>query len=199
MKKNQNRIAEVSRKTKETDIYIRINIDGNGKADIDTGIPFLDHMLELFSKHGDFDLSVKARGDISVDYHHTIEDVGIVLGDAIKNALKDKRGIKRYGFFVLPMDEALVLTSIDISGRSYLKYDVKIPSENINGISTRLFHEFIYAVSMNAGITLHIKMLYGEESHHIVEAIFKSFAKSLHIATMKNYHSDDLPSTKGLL
>jgi len=199
MKKNPSRIAEISRKTKETDIYIRINIDGKGKTDIDTGIPFMDHMLQLFSKHGSFDLSVKASGDINVDYHHTIEDLGIVLGNAIKDAIKDKKGIKRYGFFILPMDEALVLTSLDISGRSYLRYDVKMPSENINGISTRLFHEFFYSLSMNAGITLHIKMLYGEESHHIVEAIFKSFAKSLRMATDKDCYSNDLPSTKGIL
>lgn len=199
MKAAQSRVSEKTRKTKETDITIKFNLDGNGVSRIDTGIAFLDHMLELFSKHGSFDLDLKAKGDIEVDYHHTVEDIGIVLGECIKNALGDKRGINRYGFFMLPMDEALVITSLDLSGRPYLSFDVKMPSENINGISTRLFHEFFYALSVNAGITLHIKMLSGEEDHHIIEAVFKSFARALRCAADKNENSNSIPSTKGIL
>ena len=199
MKDSICRVSEVSRKTKETDIQLKMNLDGKGSSHIDTGIPFLDHMLELFSKHGSFDLNLKAKGDINVDYHHTIEDIGIVFGECIKKSIGDKRGINRYGFFILPMDEALVITSLDLSGRPYLNFDVRMPSENINGISTRLFHEFFYAVSMNANMTLHVKMLSGEEDHHIIEATFKSFARALRSAVSKNGNSDSIPSTKGIL
>ncbi len=200
MKSSSARKAEVRRKTKETDIAASICLDGKGASRVDSGIPFLDHMLELFSKHGFFDLALKARGDIKVDYHHTIEDIGIVLGEALKDAVGDKKGINRYGFCVLPMDEALALVSLDLSGRPYLAYDVKTPIDNVNGIDVRLFHEFFYALAMNSGMTLHMRLLAGDEVHHIVEALFKCFAKALRAALDKNPRGGGmLPSTKGKL
>ncbi len=193
------RKSELTRKTKETDIKINIAFDGEGKSSINTGIPFLNHMFELFARHGFFDLDIYAKGDIEVDYHHTIEDIGIVLGDAIKKALGTKKGINRYGFFILPMDEALAVVSLDLSGRPYLAYDVKVPVESVSGIDVRLFHEFFQALVVNAGITLHIKLLAGEEAHHIFEAIFKAFSKALNQAASENPKIKDVLSTKGIL
>ncbi len=197
--KNEKRVAKIERKTKETKIIASLSLDGNGKGLIDCEIPFINHMLELFAKHGFFDLNVKARGDIDVDYHHCIEDLGIVLGEAIKKAVGDKKGINRYGFCVLPMDEALSLISLDLSGRAFLSYDVKTVTDNIKGIDLRLFHEFFYALAINSGMTLHIKLLAGEEVHHIIEAIFKGFAKALRMAVDFNPRVTGIPSTKGKL
>lgn len=193
------RKASVSRKTKETEISLGINLDGTGKSSVKTGIPFLDHMLELFSKHGSFDLEIAAKGDLEVDYHHTIEDLGIVLGEAICKALGEKRGIARYGWCVLPMDEALTMVSLDLSGRSCLKYDVPTPNDQVGGIDARLFHEFFYAVAVKGGITLHIKLMSGDEIHHIFEAVFKAFSKSLAQAVKIDAGNKQIPSTKGIL
>ncbi len=197
--KKERREGEVSRKTKETNIELSICLDGEGNSGIDCGVPFMNHMLELFSKHGFFDLNVKAKGDLEVDYHHTLEDLGIVLGEALKKSIGTKKGINRYGSCLLPMDEALALVSLDLSGRSYLAYDVKTKADNVNGIDVRLFHEFFYAVAMNSGMTLHIKLLSGEEIHHVVEAVFKAFAKALRQAVDLNPRVKDIPSTKGRL
>ncbi len=195
-----NRTAKKTRKTKETEISVEINIDGKGNSDISTGIPFLDHMLELFSKHGFFDLKIVAKGDIEVDYHHTMEDLGLVLGDAIKEALSDKKGIKRYGNFTLPMDETLAVIALDLSGRPYLVYDVTSPTDNIKDIDTRLFHEFFQALSVKSEMNLHIKLISGEETHHIFESIFKGFAKALDIATSSEPRlNGEAMSTKGVL
>lgn len=193
------RKAKICRKTKETDITIEVDLDGGLKSSIDTGIPFLDHMLELFSRHGGFGLRIKAKGDLHVDFHHTIEDLGIVLGEAIKKALAEKRGISRYGWCILPMDEALAMVSLDLSGRSCLKYDVIVPAVQVGGIDTRLFHEFFYALTVKGGITLHIKLLSGEEVHHVFEAIFKAFSKALAQAVQIAGATDEIPSTKGML
>ena len=193
------RAAEKTRRTKETDITISINIDGSGKGDIDTGIPFLDHMLELFSKHGLFDLTVKAQGDLEVDGHHTMEDIGIVLGEVIAEALGDKQGIKRYGWTLLPMDESLVLVALDLSGRPYLVYDLIPPADNIKGLDSRLFHEFFQALTVKAGINMHIKLMKGEEVHHTFEALFKGFAKALDQATLYDDRITGVLSTKGIL
>jgi len=194
------RKATVNRKTKETDIKLNINIDGSGDYNISTGMPFIDHMLELFSKHGLFDLDIKAVGDLDVDCHHTIEDLGLVIGQGIADALGDKIGIKRYGFFVLPMDDTLVTVAVDLSGRPYLVYNVKPPVNTINNIDTQLFHEFFQALTVKAGINLHIVYHSGEEVHHLFEAIFKCFAKALDMASSKDERlKDKLMSTKGSL
>lgn len=193
------RSTTVERRTKETDISVILNIDGTGKSEINTGIGFLDHMLEGFSRHGFFDLKVKAKGDLEVDGHHTAEDTGIVLGQAIKGALGDKVGIKRYGFFVLPMDDALALCSVDLCGRPYFDFDCKFTAENVGGLATELVKEFFYAVSYASGMNLHIKMLSGTNNHHMIEAIFKAFAKALDEATMKDERITDVLSTKGSL
>ena len=194
------REANIIRKTKETQIDFKINLDGSGKYDIDTGIPFLDHMLELFAKHGFFDLNLKAKGDLDVDSHHTIEDIGLVMGQAIAKALGDKAGIKRYGFFVLPMDETRVTVTLDLSGRPFLVYKVSPPTEYINNIDVQLFHEFFQALSVNAGINLHIILESGGETHHILEAVFKAFAKALDTAVLSEPRLEgEIPSTKGIL
>jgi imidazoleglycerol-phosphate dehydratase len=194
------RIAELKRKTKETDIYVRLNLDGSGKYDINTGIPFLDHMLELFAKHGFFDLKIKAVGDLEIDCHHTMEDLGLVLGSAICEALGDKKGIKRYGFFLLPMDETLVKTVLDLSGRPYLVYKLKPSKDMIGHIDTQLFNEFFQALSVKAGINLHLVQEYGGETHHLFEAAFKSFAKALDIAvSYEKRLAGEVLSTKGVL
>ena len=179
----QNRIGSCKRKTKETDIELTINLDGQGKNQIDTGIPFFDHMLDGFARHGLFDLNVKVRGDLEVDSHHTIEDTGIVLGTAIKEALGDKAGIRRYGSMILPMDETLVLCGIDLSGRPYLNFDGEFTAERLGDMDTEMAREFFYAVSYAAGMNLHIKVLDGTNNHHIMEAMFKAFAKALDQAT----------------
>lgn len=189
----------VKRKTKETDITLTLNIDGTGKNKIDTGIGFFDHMLEGFSKHGFFDLDVKIKGDLNVDGHHTVEDCGIVLGNAIKDALGDKAGIKRYGYFVLPMDEVLVMCAVDLCGRPYLNFDYEFKAPMIGDLDTELIHEFFYAVSYSAGMNLHIKVLDGGNAHHVAEAMFKAFAKALDMATSKEPRLEGVMSTKGAI
>lgn len=193
------RSATVTRKTKETDIQVIFNIDGTGKGDISTGIGFFDHMLEGFTRHGFFDLKCKVEGDLYVDGHHTVEDTGIVLGQAIKEALGDKKGIKRFGQFLLPMDDVLVLCAIDLSGRPYYQSNVSFTTPSIGGLDTELIREFFYAVSYSAGMNLHFQLLAGENNHHIAEAMFKGFAKALDEATTKDPRITDVLSTKGSL
>lgn len=193
------RSATVTRKTKETDIQVIFNIDGTGKGDISTGIGFFDHMLEGFTRHGFFDLKCKMEGDLYVDGHHTVEDTGIVLGQAIKEALDDKKGIKRFGQFLLPMDDVLVLCAIDLSGRPYYQSNVSFTTPSIGGLDTELIREFFYAVSYSAGMNLHFQLLAGENNHHIAEAMFKGFAKALDEATTKDPRIIDVLSTKGSL
>ena len=194
-----NRISKMERNTKETEISLCLNIDGNGTSNVNTGIGFFNHMLEGFSKHGFFDLDVSVNGDLDVDGHHTLEDTGIVLGNAIKNAIGDKKGIKRYGYFILPMDDALVLCSIDLCGRPYLSFDCNFPTEMIGDFETQLVNEFFYALSYSAMMNIHIKLLSGFNSHHIAEAVFKAFAKALDEATTKDERINDVLSTKGSL
>ena len=193
------RSATVTRKTKETDIQVIFNIDGTGKGDISTGIGFFDHMLEGFTRHGFFDLKCKVAGDLYVDGHHTVEDTGIVLGQAIKEALDDKKGIKRFGQFLLPMDDVLVLCAIDLSGRPYYQSNVSFTTPSIGGLDTELIREFFYAVSYSAGMNLHFQLFAGENNHHIAEAMFKGFAKALDEATTKDPRITDVLSTKGSL
>ena len=193
------RRATVTRKTKETDIQIIFNIDGTGKGEISTGIGFFDHMLEGFTRHGFFDLKCKVEGDLYVDGHHTVEDTGIVLGQAIKEALDDKKGIRRFGQFLLPMDDVLVLCAIDLSGRPYYQSKVSFTTPSIGGLDTELIREFFYAVSYSAGMNLHFQLLAGENNHHIAEAMFKAFAKALDEATSKDPRITDVLSTKGSL
>lgn len=195
----EKRIGNCIRKTKETDIAITINLDGQGKNQIDTGIPFFDHMLNGFARHGLFDLDVKVIGDLEVDCHHTVEDTGIVLGQAIAEALGDKAGIKRYGSFLLPMDETLALCAIDLSGRPYLNFQAEFPTEHIGGLDTEMIKEFFYAVSYSAAMNLHLKIMDGGNSHHIAEALFKAFGKALDAATMEEPRMKDVWSTKGSL
>ena len=195
----ENRIATCKRTTSETDIELTLNLDGQGKTAIDTGIGFCDHMLNGFARHGLFDLDVKVRGDLDVDCHHTIEDTGIVLGQAILQALGEKKGIKRFGYFVLPMDETLILSAVDLSGRPYLNYDVNFTSEKIGEMDTEMVREFFYAVSYSAQMNLHLKMLDGSNNHHIAEALFKGFGKALDMATMEEPRMKEVWSTKGSL
>lgn len=194
-----NRSTEIQRKTNETDIEMALNIDGSGKAEIDTGIGFFDHMLNSFARHGFFDMSLKVKGDLYVDSHHTIEDTGIVLGEAIKKALGDKKGIKRYGYFILPMDETLVLASLDLSGRPYLVFDAQFSTDRVGDYDTEMVREFFYAVTYAAGMNLHIKVLSGSNNHHIIEGIYKAFAKALDEATSFDARITDVLSTKGSL
>ena len=193
------RIGQVNRKTKETDIQASLSIDGTGKSMINTGIGFFNHMLEGFSKHGFFDLNLNCEGDLAVDGHHTVEDCGIVLGTAIKEALGDKVGIKRYGSFVLPMDETLVLCAVDLCGRPYLNYDASFTTERIGYLDTELIREFFYAVSYSAGMNLHIKVLNNGNNHHMMEAMFKAFGRALDEATSLDPRITDILSTKGSL
>lgn len=193
------RIAQVDRTTKETDIHITLNIDGSGKSDIQTGIGFFDHMLEGFSKHGFFDLFCQVKGDLYVDGHHTVEDTGIVLGQAIKEAVGDKKGIRRYGYFILPMDETLALCAVDLCGRPYLRFECDFPVERVGSLDTELIKEFFYAVSYSAGMNLHIKMLSEGNAHHMIEATFKAFAKALDMACSRDERINDVLSTKGAL
>ena len=193
------RQAEISRKTKETDIQCRLNLDGRGEAKINTGIGFFNHMLEGFSKHGFFDLTLECKGDLIVDGHHTVEDVGIVLGEAIKKAVGDKKGICRFGYFILPMDDALCLCAIDLSGRPYLNYEADFSAEKVGYMDTEMAKEFFYAVSYSAGMNIHIKMLSGQNNHHMMEAMFKAFGKALDQAISKEPRTDDVLSTKGTL
>ncbi|MBO4485355.1 MAG: imidazoleglycerol-phosphate dehydratase HisB [Lachnospiraceae bacterium] len=193
------RIATVNRETKETKITCTLNLDGTGKYDISTGIGFFDHMLAGFAKHGLFDLTLKAEGDLYVDSHHTVEDVGIVLGQAIKEALGEKEGIRRYGFFILPMDETLMLCALDLSGRPFFSYDVNLTVDRLGEMDVEMAKEFFYAISYSAGMNLHIRMLSGDNNHHILEAMFKAFAKSLDQATGKDSRIDGVLSTKGTI
>ena len=194
------RVATVTRKTAETDIQLTLGLDGRGVGQIDTGIPFFDHMLTLFAKHGLFDLDVKAKGDVAVDYHHTVEDIGLVLGEAFKQALGAKTGIRRYGFFYLPMDEALARVVVDLSGRACLVYDVQAPVMFVRDFNLVLVKEFCRAFSNAVGCNLHVRLVYGEEPHHVAEAIFKALARALDAATQVDPRAADLlPSTKGKL
>lgn len=195
----EERIASVARKTGETDIQITLNLDGTGKTDIDTGIGFFDHMLNSFAKHGLFDLKVSVQGDLEVDSHHTIEDTGIVLGQAIREAIASKKGIRRFGNFILPMDETLVLCALDLSGRPYLQENLEFTVPKVGDFDTEMVHEFFYAVSYAAQMNLHLKMLDGKNNHHIIEAAFKAFAKALDQAVSYDERITDVLSTKGSL
>lgn len=193
------RTAKVERRTKETDICVTLNLDGTGVSEVSTGIGFLDHMLEGFAKHGFFDLTCSVKGDLQVDGHHTAEDAGIVLGKAILEAVGDKKGIRRYGHFILPMDDALALCAVDLGGRPYLNFDCNFPTERVGELDTDLVREFFYAVSYSAGMNLHIKLLDGFNSHHMIEAMFKAFAKALDQAVGYDPRVKDVLSTKGAL
>lgn len=193
------RTADYVRKTKETDITLSLDLDGNGVSDVNTGIGFFDHMLEGFARHGFFDLAVNAEGDLAVDCHHTIEDTGIVLGNAIKKAVGDKKGIRRYGSCILPMDETLVLCAVDLSGRPYLSFDAAFTVEKVGYMDTEMVKEFFYAISYTAGMNLHIKVLTPGNNHHMIEAMFKAFARALDEATSFDPRSTDILSTKGSL
>lgn len=193
------RTASVNRKTKETDIAVTFDLDGSGSSTIDTGIGFFDHMLEGFAKHGFFDLDCKVTGDLQVDGHHTVEDTGIVLGQAIAQAVGDKKGIRRYGYFILPMDDALALCAVDLCGRPYFNFECEFTSPRVGYLDTELVKEFFYAVSYSAGMNLHIKMLSGSNNHHMIEAMFKAFAKALDMATGYDSRVTDVLSTKGSL
>lgn len=194
------RKAEIARKTNETDIKLTLELDGTGKSEISTGCGFLDHMLTLFARHGRFDMSVSCKGDTYVDYHHTVEDIGIVLGDAFRKALGDMRGIVRYGSMILPMDEALIMTAVDISGRPHLSYGLDIPAQKVGEFDTELTEEFFLGFVRHAGMTLHIKQLAGTNSHHIIEGAFKSAARSLAAAVkIEEAYKNEIPSTKGVL
>jgi imidazoleglycerol-phosphate dehydratase len=195
---SENRQSSLTRNTNETKIHLTWNLDGKGDHLNTTSIPFLDHMLDLFSKHGYFDLKIDATGDTDVDHHHLVEDLGIVMGQVFKTALQTKKGIKRYGFFISPMDEALTLVSVDISNRPYLNFDVTF-KKDLQNFDSSLIKEFLSAFVLNAGITLHVKMLSGDNAHHIAESIFKSFAKALDMAIQKEERENDIPSTKGII
>ncbi|WP_456033588.1 imidazoleglycerol-phosphate dehydratase HisB [Roseburia inulinivorans] len=193
------RIADYVRKTKETDISLHLNLDGTGSSSIHTGIGFFDHMLDGFARHGLFDLKVNVAGDLAVDCHHTIEDTGIVLGNAIKEAVGDKKGIRRYGSCILPMDETLVLCAVDLSGRPYLVFDGEFTTDRVGYMDTEMVKEFFYAISYTAGMNLHIRVLSGGNNHHMIEAMFKAFAKALDQATIIDPRITDILSTKGSL
>ena len=193
------RTADYVRKTKETDISLHLNLDGTGSSSIQTGIGFFDHMLDGFARHGLFDLKVNVAGDLAVDCHHTIEDTGIVLGNAIKEAVGDKKGIRRYGSCILPMDETLVLCAVDLSGRPYLVFDGEFTTDRVGYMDTEMVKEFFYAISYTAGMNLHIRVLSGGNNHHMIEAMFKAFAKALDQATVIDPRITDILSTKGSL
>ena len=194
------RTAKIERNTAETKIFLELNLDGTGKSEIATGCGFLDHMLTLFSRHGSFDLTVRCQGDTHVDDHHTVEDIGIALGKALEIALGEKRGITRYGNFLLPMDEALILCALDISGRDYLGFGLEIPTAKVGTFDTELVEEFFLGLTRNANITLHLKQLDGKNSHHIIEGAFKAFGRALAQAcAIDEKHAGEIPSTKGVL
>ena len=194
-----NRTASCTRTTKETDIALTLNLDGTGKTQIDTGVGFFDHMLDGFARHGLFDLTVKVKGDLDVDCHHTKEDTGIVLGQAILEAIGDKAGIRRYGHFMLPMDETLALCAVDLSGRPYLRFQSEFTAERIGDMDTEMIKEFFYAVSYSAKMNIHLRILDGENSHHMAEALFKSFGKALDMATLPEPRIQEAWTTKGSL
>ena len=194
------RKTEIKRNTAETEISLSLNIDGVGKSSVDTCCGFLNHMLTLFAKHGHFDIEIKCVGDYDVDYHHTTEDCGIVLGEAFKEALEDKKGIKRYGDIILPMDDALIMASVDVSGRSYLSYCAETPAEKVGDFDTELAEEFWQGFVRSSGITLHVKKLDGKNSHHIIEGVFKAVARILDSATeIDDRFANEVPSSKGVL
>lgn len=195
----EKRISQVQRKTNETDIALSLNLDGNGKQNISTRIGFFDHMLSGFTRHGFFDLDLQVKGDLEVDCHHTIEDTGIVLGNAIRKALGDKKGIKRFGSMILPMDETLVLCAIDLSGRPYFAFDADFTTDRVGDMDTEMVREFFYAISYAAGMNLHMKVLSGTNNHHIIEALFKAFGKALDDASSYDPRVTDILSTKGSL
>ena len=196
----EKRIAEVHRKTGETDISMRFCLDGSGKADLSTGIGFFDHMMDAFTRHGLFDMKLKAEGDLHVDGHHTVEDTGIVLGQAIREAVGDKKGIRRYGFFILPMDEALVLCAVDLCGRPYFVMEgAPFTAPMVGDFDTELVREFFYSVSYSAAMNLHFRILTGTNAHHVIEGMFKCFAKALDMAAMREERIEDVLSTKGSL
>ena len=199
MSNMQARQATIHRKTSETDIELFLCLDGEGNAQVDTGIGFFDHMLKSFAKHGMFDLNLKVTGDLIVDCHHTIEDVGIVLGEAVKKALGDKKSIRRYGDIILPMDEALILCAIDLSGRPYLVFESQFTSDMVGYFDTQMVKEFFYAISYSAMMNIHLKIMDGENNHHMAEALFKSFGKALDMATMREPRIDEAWTTKGSL
>ncbi len=196
---NNLRQASVNRETRETQIKLTFTVDGSGKSNIHTGIGFLDHMLELFAKHGFFDLEIEEKGDLQVDYHHSMEDLGLALGTAIAQALGDKAGIRRYGSCLLPMDEALAEVALDLSGRPYLVYNAEMPAAQVGDIDVRLFHEFFQALCVKAGLNMHIRLLAAGETHHALEAIFKAFAKALDMAVSFDPRVKGVLSTKGVL
>jgi imidazoleglycerol-phosphate dehydratase len=193
------RSAQIERVTGETRIHLSFHLDGTGRAKVTTGVGFFDHMLTLFARHGLFDLEVQAEGDLHIDAHHTIEDVGIVLGQAIKTACGDKKGITRYGYFILPMDEALVLCALDLSGRPYLGYDLQLRTPKLGDMETELVEEFFRAVSWSAGMNLHLRQLAGTNTHHVIESAFKAFGRALDMATRLDPRVEGVPSTKGVL
>lgn len=193
------RSSTINRKTKETEINVTLNLDGSGRAEVDTGIGFLDHMLEGFARHGFFDLKCKVKGDLRVDGHHTAEDTGIVLGQAIREAAGDKRGIRRYGYFILPMDEVLALCAVDLCGRPYLQFDCPFTAERVGELDTELVKEFFYAISYSAGMNLHLRILQPGNNHHMIEALFKAFAKALDETITLDPRISDVLSTKGRL
>lgn len=193
------RSSTINRKTKETEINVTLSLDGSGRAEVDTGIGFLDHMLEGFTRHGFFDLECKVKGDLRVDGHHTAEDTGIVLGQAIREAAGDKKGIRRYGYFILPMDEVLALCAVDLCGRPYLQFDCPFTAERVGELDTELVKEFFYAVSYSAGMNLHLRILQPGNNHHMIEALFKAFAKALDEAITLDPRISDVLSTKGRL
>jgi len=193
------RTSKIDRKTNETEITLELNLDGKGTSDIQTGVGFFDHMLELFSRHGVFDLTVNAKGDLHVDQHHTVEDTGICLGLAFREALGDKAGIRRYGHFTLPMEETLVTTAVDLSGRYYLVFNAEFPSQKIGEFDSELVEDFWQAFAANALCNLHVNLHYGRNSHHISEAIFKSLARTLRVATESDPRMSGVPSTKGVI
>ena len=193
------RNAKIDRTTNETDINLVLNLDGSGKSTIKTGIPFFDHMLDQFTFHSQIDLKLDAKGDLGIDYHHTVEDCGICLGTAFSNALGDKKGINRYGFFLLPMDDALIRVALDFSGRSFLSWNVKFPTSSVGNFDLELVREFFNSFSTNSRATIHVDMLNGFNSHHISEAVFKSMGKAIKMAITKDQRLDSIPSTKGSL
>lgn len=193
------RVATISRKTNETEIQVTLNLDGEGKTDLETGVPFLEHMLDLFSKHGQFDLSIRAKGDIAIDDHHTVEDIAICLGQAFYDALDSKEGINRYGMYFIPMDEALGQVIVDISNRPHLEYRVDLPDNRIGTFAVELFHEFFWKFAIESRITIHAISHYGRNSHHIIEAIFKAFGRSLKEGITINPSLKGIPSSKGVL
>lgn len=195
----EGRIAKQHRKTKETDIHLTLDLDGSGSSRLATGIGFFDHMLDGFARHGLFDLEVQVSGDLEVDAHHSIEDTGIVLGNAIREAVQDKRGMKRYGSCILPMDETLALCAIDLGGRPYFSFEGEFTTECIGDMDTEMVREFFYAISYSAGMNLHMKLLSGTNNHHMVEALFKAFGRALDEATQKDPRITDIMSTKGSL